>query len=252
MNQITAIADLQHLGIIMDGNGRWAQARRLPRTLGHKQGLETVKRIVATARRIGIPNLSLFTFSTENWKRAQEEVDFLMKMIVTHLSGEFDFYRDNRIRVVHSGGLDGLPEAVAAELQQVAEDTRNFKDMTVNLAINYGGRDEILRGMRSLIGDLAEEGADTREVLESLNQLDEVSFGRWLDTPEMPDLDLIIRTGGERRISNFLLWKSAYAELYFSDKLWPDWQDADLLAALADFRQRDRRFGGVAAAEATV
>ena len=243
MNACAANPTIKHLGIIMDGNGRWAQSRCLPRTYGHKQGLEAVKRIVATVSRLGIPYLSLYTFSTENWKRAQSEVDFLMKLIVTHLSGEFDFYRDNRIRVVHSGRLEGLPPAVISELNQVAADTRQFSGLTVNLAINYGGRDEILRGLKSLVHDLVEEGAGPQDVLESLTQLDEGSFTRWLDTPDLPDLDLIIRTGGERRISNFLLWKSAYAELFFSDRLWPDYSDDDLMAAIADFRRRDRRFG---------
>lgn len=232
-----------HIGIIMDGNGRWAQARHLPRSIGHKQGLETVKQIVGSVSRLGIPYLSLYTFSTENWKRAQDEVDFLMKLIVTHLSSEFDFYRDNHIRVIHSGRLEGLPSAVIAELQHVANDTRQFDGLTVNLAINYGGRDEILRGMRALIGDLVEEGASTEDVLDSLANLDESSFSRWMDGPDLPDLDLIIRTGGEQRISNFLLWKSAYAELYFSDQLWPDWTDKDLMSALADFQKRDRRYG---------
>jgi len=245
MNRNPQLGNPRHIGIIMDGNGRWAQRRHLPRSFGHKQGLDTVKHIVKCASDLGIPFLSLYAFSTENWKRAQDEVSFLMDLITRHLKGEFNFYRENQIRVIHSGSLAGLPNSVAEELRQVCQDTRLFTGLTVNLAINYGGRDDILRGLRALVSDLVDEGADAESLQENLAEMDECSFAKWLDAPDLPDLDLIIRTGGEQRISNFLLWKSAYAELVFSDKLWPDWQEPDLQIALADYRQRERRYGAV-------
>ncbi len=220
-----------HAGIIMDGNGRWAKARGLPRTEGHREGLRVAKRIIRAAEDLGIRYLSLYTFSTENWKRAVEEVSFLMSLISSHLKAEFDFYRENRIRIVHSGDPEGLPADVRDALRSVMEDTSGFDGITVNLAINYGGRDEVLRAVRKLLASGA------REITEE-------SFRPFLDAPELPDPDLIIRTGGDLRLSNFLLWKSAYAELYFSDKLWPDWSAEDLAAAVDSFNRRERRFGG--------
>jgi undecaprenyl diphosphate synthase len=220
-----------HVAIFMDGNGRWASARGLPRTEGHKEGLETAKRIVAVAAELGIPYLTLYTFSTENWKRASDEVGFLMGLIKKHLSAEFDFYRANSIRVVHSGDPKGLPKDVVAEIERVKRDTAGFGRLTVNLAINYGGRDEIVRAARKL----AEEGKPPSE--EGLSQA--------MDCPDLPDADLILRPGGEMRLSNFLIWQAAYSELIFSPKLWPDFTKDDFLAAVDEFRRRDRRFGGV-------
>jgi len=221
-----------HVGIIMDGNGRWAQARGLPRVEGHREGTENAKRIVKAASEIGIHYLTLFAFSTENWKRASDEVGFLMGLIRLHLVTEFDFYRQNRIRVLHSGDLEGLPADVAAEIRTTVRDTSAFDGLTVNLAINYGGRDEILRAVAR-----AHAAGGQAEITEE-------SFRTHLDQPSVPDPDLVIRTGGERRLSNFLLWESAYAELYFSAKLWPDWDRQDLVDALVDYCGRSRRFGG--------
>lgn len=218
-----------HVAIIMDGNGRWATARGLPRTEGHRQGLAAAKRVVAAASRLGIQYLSLYTFSTENWKRTQEEVGFLMNLIKVHLASELDFYRKNRIRVVHSGSREGLPPEILEEIDEVAADTADFPGMVVNLAINYGGRDEILRAV-------ARCGAG--------RPLSENDMALALDHPEIPDPDLIIRTGGEMRLSNFLLWQSAYSELYFSECLWPDFDEPDLADALEAYAARDRRFGG--------
>ena len=218
-----------HVAIIMDGNGRWATARGLPRTEGHRQGLTAAKRVVAAASRLGIKYLSLYTFSTENWKRTQEEVGFLMNLIRVHLSSELDFYRRNRIRVVHSGSREGLPSEILKEIDEVSADTAGFPGMVVNLAINYGGRDEILRAVAR-----CGEG-------RTLTEIDIVNA---LDHPEIPDPDLIIRTGGEMRLSNFLLWQSAYSELYFSKCLWPDFDEPDLSDALEAYAARDRRFGG--------
>lgn len=224
-----------HVAVIMDGNGRWATKRGLPRTEGHRQGLTAAKRTVAAAARLGVKYFSLYTFSTENWKRASEEVGFLMGLIKSHLAAELDFYRQNRIRVVHSGRREGLSADILEELDSVARDTADFTGMVVNLAINYGGRDEILRAASKL----AEMGRSGRG-----SDIREADLRMGLDHPEIPDPDLIIRTGGELRLSNFLLWQSAYSELYFSDCLWPDFGEAELAAALEEYARRDRRFGG--------
>lgn len=219
-----------HVGIIMDGNGRWAKSRGLPRTDGHKEGLKVAKRIVKAAEDQGVRFLSLYTWSTENWKRAAEEVGFLMGLLRTHLAAELDFYRENSVRIVHSGDLGGLPPDIASEIRSVASDTAGYSGITVNLAINYGGRDEVVRAVAAMQKDgVAASAAELRARL---------------DQPAIPDPDLIIRTGGERRLSNFLLWQAAYAELYFSDTLWPDWTAAHLAEALADYAVRERRFGG--------
>ena len=222
----------QHLGIIMDGNGRWAQARGLGRSEGHKEGLKAAKRVTQAASDLGIQVLSLYVFSTENWKRTEQEVSFLMFLLKNHLLKEWDFYRENRIRVVHSGDLGGLPSEVQNDLRQVQSDTAGFTGLTVNLAVNYGGQDEILRAVRRWEADPNRGPLDTG-VLE-----------RYLDQP-LPPVDLLVRTAGEQRLSNFLLWQSAYAEFHFSPKFWPDWTGDDLALALKDFQGRQRRFGGV-------
>jgi undecaprenyl diphosphate synthase len=221
------------LGINMDVNGRWAQGRGLGRSEGHKEGLKAAKRITKAASDAGIRYLSLYVFSTENWKRAEQEVSFLMFLLKNHLLKEWDFYRENRIRVVHSGDRTGLPAEVQADLVQVQDDTAGFDGLTVNLAINYGGQDEILRAFRKWQDDPARPA------------LDATTFQRYLDQPDLPPVDLLIRTAGEIRLSNFLLWESAYAEFYFSGKLWPDWTDEDLRLALREFQKRQRKFGGV-------
>ena len=223
-----------HIGIIMDGNGRWANARGLPRTSGHKEGLEVAKRIVAHASDSGVSSVSLFAFSTENWSRAEEEVSYLMGLIKTHLRKQYDFYRERGLKVTHSGDLDRLPAGVRKEILLVEEDTRDFKGMRVNLLINYGGRNEIIRAFKHYM----QEGGDPEK-------LDESSFSRHLDHPGISNLDLLIRTGGELRISNFLIWQAAYAELFFSDVFWPDWTSAHLDDAFRQYSKRQRRFGGV-------
>ena len=223
-----------HIAIIMDGNGRWAKARGLPRTEGHREGLNAAKRIVTAAEDLGVRVVSLYTFSTENWKRTADEVGFLMGLIRSHLSAELDFYRERRIRVVHSGDPDGLPAEIVAELESVARDTASFDRMTVNLAINYGGRDEVIRAVRKAFAAGIVPGA-----------LDEAGLAKFLDQPALPDPDLIIRTGDEFRLSNFLLWQSAYSELFFSPKYWPDFGPADLARAIEDYAARERRFGGL-------
>jgi undecaprenyl diphosphate synthase len=221
-----------HIGIIMDGNGRWAKERGKPRTFGHSEGVRTAKRIAKAASDMGIKYLSLYTFSTENWKRSETEVTFLMQLLKKHLREQLSFYQENNIRVVHSGSLDRLPKVVQKEIVDVEALTKDLTGMTANLVINYGGRDEIVRAVRKL-----------RDQGES--EITEDKLSAAMDHPEIPDPDLIIRTGGELRISNFLLWESAYSELYFSKKYWPDWQAEDLKEALDAFASRNRRYGGV-------
>lgn len=223
-----------HIGIIMDGNGRWAQKRGLARTAGHKEGLETAKKIVKACANAGIKYVTLYTFSTENWKRAQEEVGYLMGLIKGHLRSEFEFYKANGIRIEHLGDLKGLPEDVQTEIINAKEETKNFTGLTVVLAINYGGRDEIIRSVKKII----EKQFDS-------DSLTEKSISDNFDIPELPDVDFLIRTGGEKRLSNFLLWYSAYAELCFTDTLWPDYTEDELIENLNEFYKRTRRFGDV-------
>lgn len=220
-----------HVGIIMDGNGRWATEKKLPRTKGHKEGLETAKKIIKCARKFGIKYITLYTFSTENWKRTQEEVGFLMGLITTHLRNEFEFYKENGVRLMHIGDKAGLPMEVQTEINLAIEDCKNFNDITAILAINYGGRDEILRAAKKFAKSA------------NINSATEQDFSNFLDTNNVPDVDLLIRTGSEMRTSNFLPWQAAYAELYFDDKLWPDYTEEDFEKALNSFQNRQRRFG---------
>lgn len=225
-----------HVAITMDGNGRWAQNRKLPRTAGHDQGLHTVKRIVKTASDLGIKFLTLYIFSTENWKRAEQEVGFLMNLIHIHLCDEFQFYKDNKIKLNHIGDFDGLPPIIQKDIKSAIEDTKDFTEMTLNLSINYGGRDEIIRGIRKAVAS----GARPEEITER-------NFSDYLDMPQSPDVDLLIRTGGEKRLSNFLLWHIPYAEQIYTDTLWPDYSDEEFLACIEEFQSRSRRFGAESA-----
>ncbi len=228
----------RHVGIIMDGNGRWARERNLPRSAGHKEGLNAAKSVVKAASEAGIAFLTLYTFSTENWKRAKEEVSFLMRLIRLHLRNEWNFYRENKIRVVHSGDMSRLPKGIQREIHTVVQDTGSFDKMILNLAINYGGRDEIIRGVNRWLGQRV--GANGH-----LSLLTEELLAAYLDLPDLPDADLIIRTGGEQRISNFLLWQSAYSELVFSSKLWPEFGPTDFLEAIAAYQSRTRKYGAI-------
>lgn len=222
----------RHVGIIMDGNGRWAKSRGLPRSKGHEEGMKAAKLMAQTAAELGIEVLSLYIFSTENWKRTQDEVSFLMFLIKNYLRREFQFYRENGIRITHTGNMDGLPEEIQRELFSIMEDTKDFPGLRLNLAINYGGRDEILRAANKILQKSCTDPLTENDIQAAL------------DNPDFPDTDLVIRTGGDKRISNFLLWQSAYAELYFSSKYWPDFSRQDFLGALGDYQSRQRRFGG--------
>jgi len=227
----------QHVAVIMDGNGRWAQAQGKARTRGHLEGVKAAKRIVRAALAAGVRYLTLFTFSTENWKRTAKEVSYLMFLIKNHLRRESKFYEDNEIRVVSSGNLGRLPKDVVQVLQRVKARTAGFERMTLNLAIDYGGRDEIVRAVNRAL----QEGSN--------GKISEEAIRANLDHPEIPDPDLIIRTGQECRISNFLIWQGAYSELYFSSKMWPEWEESDLKEALDSYGCRERRYGAQNAAK---
>ena len=213
------------------------------RTQGHLEGLQTAKNIVRAAAEIGISYLTLYTFSTENWKRSAEEVGFILSLIKQYLRSELDFYRDNRIRLRHAGSREGLPADILSELDQVRGETSHYTGIQVILALNYGGRDEIVRAVKRLI---REKSGGLPENL-SADGLTEADISAYMDNPDIPDPDLIIRTAGEFRTSNFLLWEGAYAEYYISDKLWPDWEKNDLIRAINEFKNRDRRYGGIQA-----
>ena len=234
MSLLTEIKSAQipaHIAIIMDGNGRWAKQRNLPRTSGHKEGLEVAKKIVKAAKEVGVKYITLYTFSTENWKRTQDEVGYLMGLIKNHLRAEFKFYKENDIRVKHIGNLSGLPKDIQDEINSTIEECKDFNSLTVVLAINYGGKDEISRAINKA-------KSENKEINEN-------NFTEFFDLPEMPDVDLIIRTGGEKRLSNFLLWHGAYAELDFVDTLWPDYNEECFYQSIKEFQKRNRRFGGL-------
>ena len=223
-----------HIGIIMDGNGRWAKLRNLPRTKGHREGLDVAKQIVKAASDLGIKFVTLYTFCTENWKRTQEEVGYLMTLIKKHLSSEFNFYKENKIRIEHIGDITALPMDVQTEIKNAKNDTKDFTGTTVLLAINYGGKDEIIRGIKKLAAQKKDFSSITEQDLSLA-----------LDTKNIPDVDLLIRTGGELRLSNFLLWQAAYAELIFTDTLWPDYTKEEFIKNIQTFQHRTRRFGGI-------
>ena len=223
---------VQHIAVIMDGNGRWAQQRGLARTKGHREGLEAAKRIVKTVADLHIPYITLYVFSTENWKRTEEEVGFLMGLIQQHLRAELAFYAANNIKVKHIGNAAALPRAIQMDIADIMKKTEHYTGTTMQLAINYGGKDEIIRAIKKLSG-------------RQLETLTEDAFEQLLDTAGVPPVDLVIRTGDEKRLSNFLLWQTAYAEFYSTDILWPDFTPAHLMEALDAYGKRIRRFGRI-------
>ncbi len=228
-----------HIAVIMDGNGRWARRRSLPRVAGHSAGIEPVRSTVETCARLGIRALTLYAFSIENWKRPPAEVDTLWRLLRVYLRREISEMVENNIRFHAVGRLAGLPASVQRELHEAEHTTRANTGMRVNLAINYGGRAELVDAVNALIEEARAAGSvDGLEVTEQ-------SLSEKLYTAHVPDPDLLIRTSGEMRISNFLLWQIAYSELYITDTLWPDFRRADLLKAVLEYQRRDRRFGGL-------
>jgi undecaprenyl diphosphate synthase len=224
----------QHVAIIMDGNGRWAKQRSLPRLAGHRQGVNTAQKIVEIFIEYQIPYLTLYAFSTENWNRPRREIDGIFKIIEERLEEGIKFAQENGIRIRHLGKPDGLPLRLQEKVKRALELTQNNARMTLSLAFNYGGRDEIVEAVRRLIVD----GISPPQINENV-------FRKYLYTADIPDPDLIIRTGGEMRLSNFLTWQSAYAEIYFTPVLWPDFNKQENDKALIAYSQRQRRFGSL-------
>jgi len=226
---------LNHVAIIMDGNGRWAERRGLPRLEGHRKGVEVTRAIVEESGKLGIKFLTLYSFSTENWKRPMSEVQGLMHLFKESMERYGEELNANKVRVKFLGRRDGLPREVVESMKELEKKTSSNQGLTLSLAINYGGRDEILRAIQQAY----------LQSPELVPHLDENTFHAYLDTASYPDPDLLIRTGGERRVSNFLLWQIAYTELWFTETFWPDFTTAEFRQALEDFASRKRRFGGI-------
>jgi len=225
-----------HIAIIMDGNGRWAKRRGLPRVAGHREGVKSVRDVVEACAQLGVKYLTLFAFSTENWRRPRQEVDTLMKLLIRTLRTETENLHKNDIKLMAIGDIESLPVEVQKELKEAIEKTKNNKRMILNLALSYSGRWEIIEAVR----DIARDVKDGKIKVEDIN---DKLFSRYLRTAGIPDPDLLIRTSGEYRISNFLLWQIAYTELYICDCLWPDFRRKHLYEAIRDYQKRERRFG---------
>jgi undecaprenyl diphosphate synthase len=221
----------------MDGNGRWAKRRGLPKIMGHRAGVKSAQEAIEAAKELGVKHITLYTFSTENWKRPKEEVSALFKLLEEYIVREGDKLKKNNVRFSVIGRIDELPGSVAGGLRRLMDETAANTGICVNLAVNYGSRQEILDAVRALVSDAKDGQLDARGI-------DEERFARRLYTAGMPDPDLLIRTSGEFRVSNFLLWQISYAEIYVTKKLWPDFRKEDLRRAVKEYRQRDRRYGG--------
>ncbi|WP_408868729.1 isoprenyl transferase [Brochothrix campestris] len=236
--QLTTDKIPQHIAIIMDGNGRWANKRLLPRIAGHKEGMDTVKKITMAASKLGVEVLTLYAFSTENWKRPTDEVQFLMKLPVDFFDTFMPELMAENVRVNVMGYHDALPLQTQNVVKQAMETTKNNTGLVLNFALNYGGRAEIISAAQSAMRELLAENG-------TVEQLTEERLAAHLMTSSYPEPDLLIRTSGEMRVSNFMLWQIAYSEFYFVDKHWPDFNAADLTEAVATYQHRTRRFGGI-------
>ncbi len=226
----------KHLAIIMDGNGRWAKKQGFLRAVGHEKGTKSVRITVETCARLGIKNVTLYAFSTENWNRPKLEVDTLMKLLISSLKKELKTLQDNNIQLNSIGNIERLPNSAKKELLEVIENTKNNSRMTLTLALNYGAREEIVNAVKNISDKV-------KNNIISIDSIDESIINEHLYTQNLPDVDLVIRTSGEHRISNFLLWQIAYAELYFTDVLWPDFREEHLFEAIISYQKRERRFG---------
>ncbi|MFH1825026.1 MAG: isoprenyl transferase [Candidatus Firestonebacteria bacterium] len=234
----------KHIAIIMDGNGRWAKNKRFLRIEGHRRGMNAVKEIVTACRNLGIKILTLYAFSTENWKRPEKEVNFLMRLLKQYLRKEKKNLMKNGIQMRVIGRISELPNYVQNELEDVCKRTKNNKNMILNLALNYSGRIEIIDTVRKLLKDIINVRTKLN-ISNLINSIDEDIFSSYVYTAGLPEPDLLVRTGGEIRISNFLLWQIAYTELWFTDVLWPDFKKEHLYLSIVDYQKRERRFGGV-------
>jgi undecaprenyl diphosphate synthase len=228
----------KHIAIIMDGNGRWAKKKGLPRIMGHRQGIERVKEIVGACKGLGIDTLTLYAFSVENWKRPRPEVNTLMRLLEQFVKRELNSLIKNDVRIKVIGRIDELPENITRLLKETEFITKDNKSLMLNLALNYGGRIEIVDAVKAILKDVLKGSLNATDI-------DEEVFSSYLYTAGIPDPDLLIRTSGEMRISNFLLWQISYSEIYFTHKYWPDFRRKDLEDAIGEYIKRERRFGGI-------
>ena len=228
----------RHVALIMDGNGRWAKKRSLPRSVGHREGAKTFRKITRYCSDIGIRYLTVYAFSTENWKRSESEVQGLMKILRNYLKTCIKRAREKNMKVVILGKQDMLDEDIIRSINELEESSKNNTGLVFQIALNYGARDEMVRAMRKMTKDMIDKGIAPEMITEDM-------FASYLDTADAPDPDLIIRTSGEKRISNFLLWQCAYSEFDFPEVLWPDFNKKRLIEAVERYNKRDRRFGGV-------
>lgn len=236
-NELLGLNIPEHVGIILDGNGRWAKKRFMPRNVGHVQGSRVLEQICEDADEIGIKYLTVYVFSTENWKRSKSEVDGLMKILRDYLKNCIKRAEKNNMKVRILGSRAGLDDDILQRIDELEEASRNNTGLVFQVALNYGGRDELIRAVRK-VAQMVKDGS------LDVNDIDEELFGRYLDTEEAPEPDLIIRTSGEKRISNFLIWQSAYSEFDFPEILWPDFNKNRLIEAVERYNKRERRFGG--------
>lgn len=228
----------KHIAIIMDGNGRWAKKQGLPRIAGHKEGISSIVKVVKTAVKYDVKVLTLYAFSTENWKRPRAEVEFILKLPKQFLDIYLPELMSNNVRINVIGDMELLPDYTRDAVLYAMERTQHNDGLQLNFALNYGSRNEILHAVKEMVADL-------QETKLSIEEIDEQVFSKYLYTKDLPDPDLLIRTGGEKRLSNFLLWQSAYSEFWYTDVLWPDFSEKEFLLAINDYRQRNRRYGGL-------
>ena len=227
-----------HIAIILDGNGRWAKAKGLPRGYGHVKGCANLEQVCYDIKDLGVKYLTVYAFSTENWKRSREEVDGLMKLFRSYLKKCIKISRDNKMKIKIIGDISAFAPDIQESIRKLEEFSKDYDELYFRIAMNYGSRDEITRGMRKMAQDVADGKV-------SPDQITEDTIGSYLDTAGVPDPDLLIRTSGEQRLSNFLMWQLAYTDFYFTDVAWPDFHKAELVQAIEKYNQRDRRYGGV-------
>lgn len=238
MELVKSQAVPDHVAIIMDGNGRWAKSRALPRIAGHHEGMKVVRKIAILANNIGIQTLTLFAFSTENWKRPKSEVDYLMKLPAEFLDIYLPELIDNNVKVQVIGEIEKIPSHTLLVVEKAIERTKNNNGLLLNFALNYGSRSEIIMAIKNIVKDIKCGNINERDINEEI-------FSQYLMTKDLADPDLLIRTSGEIRLSNFMLWQSAYTELWFTDCLWPDFDEGHFLDAIEQYQKRSRRFGGI-------
>lgn len=234
-----------HVAIIMDGNGRWAQRQGMPRVAGHNAGMKSLKATVRACGELGIDYLTVYAFSTENWKRPQDEVSGIFKIMVLYIKKELKELNDENVKVNVIGEWSAIPEEAKKSLINAVETTKNNTGLVFTIALNYGGRREITDAVKALVRDKAGDGASADEIIAAVDSITEDDLGKYLDTGDMPDPDIIIRTGGEMRLSNFLLWQCAYSEFIFTDVYWPDFDKAELVRCIETYNHRNRRYGGI-------